>query len=306
MSELLLQKLTLAIPIYNEGRYLRAAIESCIGQAGKIILCDNASDDGSSDICEEYASKYHEVEHIRRDINIGAFNNFKEPIFTCDTEYFCWIGGHDKIEKDYTLHLLRRLDRDSNIGLAAGTIQHFDEEGRFLNKPVRSTFLACKNESTPLDRVEALTWNLRDLFIFHGIYRTDILRKAWRDRPCLGFDRILVFQVAALAKTAHVPEALIYARDFPASRKSKEDRERRSGMIAGSAIISKSNFERNHNLSLIVMNLAHDDISLSQAYRIIEKIRSRHHERRRYRNIYMKYAVCCILLMILITLLAIK
>jgi glycosyltransferase involved in cell wall biosynthesis len=81
-----IEKLTIAIPIYNEGRFLRDSIESCIGQAGRIILYDNASTDGSSEICNEYASTYSEIEHIRQKENIGAFENFKAPLFDCTTE----------------------------------------------------------------------------------------------------------------------------------------------------------------------------------------------------------------------------
>ncbi len=284
---------------------MREAVGSCIGQAGKIILCDNASDDGSAVICAEFAAKHSEVRHLRREKNIGAFNNFKEPLFECETEFFCWIGGHDKIEKDYTVHLLRRLDADPEIVLAAGTIQHIDEEGRLLKSAVRSDFLECGNHSTPLDRVEALACHLRDCFVFHGVYRTEILRKSWFDHACLGFDRIQLFRVAAVGKLGYVPEALLYARDFPNLREIKQDRKRRSEILTEKGAKPMTNFERNYQLALTTLELAQDDASLSQAFRILDKIRRRHHERRRYRKIYIKWAACGLMLLALILFLAI-
>jgi len=301
----MLEKLVIAIPIHNEGRYLRETVESCVGQAGRIILCDNASDDGSSEICAELAAKHPVVEHLKQEKNVGAFLNFKVPLFMCDTEYFCWIGGHDRIDKDYTLHLLRHLEENPEIGFAAGTIQHIDEEGRELNRPVRSEFLNSAADSGPLDRVEALAWHLRDCFIFHAVHRTALLREAWHEKACLGIDRITLFRMVAIAKAAYVPEAVLYARDFPATRNTKEDSKRRSEVLAEGGPVAKSNFERNLMLVRTTLDLAHDDASLSHAFRIIGKIRSRHHERRRFRKIIMLKIACGIVLLLLLVILAI-
>jgi len=301
----LLAKLTLAIPVYNEGRFLREAIGSCLGQAGQILLCDNASDDGSSEICAEFAANHPEVTHIRRERNIGAFNNFKEPLIGCSTEYFCWIGGHDRIAADYTLHLVRRLEDNPTFALAAGTIQHMDEEGRLLKGPIRSVFLDARKQPAPLDRIEALAWHLRDCFVFHGVYRTEILKQAWFDQPCLGFDRILLFRVGAIGRMDYVPEALLHARDFPAMRKIKQDKKRRSEILTEKGASPMTNFERNFHLAQTTLSLAHDDASLSRAFRIIQKIRSRHHERRRYRKIHILFAALALFLLSLLVTLAI-
>lgn len=282
----LLSKLTLAIPIYNEARYLRQAVESCLGQASRIMLYDNASTDGSGKICAEYAAAHHEVTHIRRVENIGAFENFKAPLFECETEYFCWIGGHDMIAPGYTLALLRELESDPGIALAAATIQHIDEEGNHRKLRTCSTFLDAKTQHQPLDRLEALAKHLRDCFIFHGIYRAGMLREAWFDTPCLGFDRITLFRVGALGRIAYVPDALILGRDFPKERDSKQDRERRSVIIGRQADkpLAKSNFTRNHEMMLTVMGQATDDATLTRALDIVGTINRRQHQRRRYQR----------------------
>lgn len=278
-----LQKLTLAIPIYNEGRYLREAIESCLGQAGKILLCDNASTDDSGEICARIAAEHPEVAHLRGERNIGAFENFKAPLFDCETEYFCWIGGHDRIAPGYTLKLVKEMERDAGIALAAGTIQHIDEQGIDRKQRTCSTFLDAASQSEPLDRLEALASHLRDCFIFHGVYRAAILREAWFDQACLGFDRVTLFRVGAIGKIAYVPEALIYGRDFPKDRDSKQDRERRSQVIAAESAkpLSTSNFTRNQQLILTTLAQATDDRSLSRALAIVDKIKRRQVERRK-------------------------
>ena len=53
-------KISVIIPIYNTSEYLDRCINSVIEQTYKnleIILIDDGSTDGSSDICDKYAKK---------------------------------------------------------------------------------------------------------------------------------------------------------------------------------------------------------------------------------------------------------
>ena len=126
----LLKKLTIAIPVYNDAAYIRLAVESCVGQAGRVVIYDNCSTDGTSDICAELAAEHATVEHVRHPENIGAFENFKRSLFDCQTEYFSWVGSHDLLEAGYAFRLLETMEKDPAIALAAGTIVHVDEEGK--------------------------------------------------------------------------------------------------------------------------------------------------------------------------------
>ena len=97
----LLEKLTIAIPVFNDAKYIGATLQSCINEAAKIVIYDNCSTDGTSDICAELARKYPHVTHIRHPENVGAFENFKRGLAGCQTEYFCWIGSHDLLAPGY-------------------------------------------------------------------------------------------------------------------------------------------------------------------------------------------------------------
>lgn len=53
-------KISIVIPIYNTKEYLRECFDSIINQTYKnleIILIDDGSTDGSSEICDNYAQK---------------------------------------------------------------------------------------------------------------------------------------------------------------------------------------------------------------------------------------------------------
>lgn len=281
----ILQKLTIAIPVYNDAKYLAETIESCIGQAYRIIIYDNASTDGCMEICREAAERHKSVIHHRQCENVGAIENFKQPLFECGTEYFAWVGSHDLLAADYSLKLIRALEANPDSPLACGVIQHIDEQGNAL-KRTESSFLSPERQQTPLDRIELLARSLRDCFIFHGVHRTKALQEAWFDEPCLGIDRITMFREIATGPFTYVPSATFMARDFPTTRDSKQDRERRSKTLGSSKDkpLKKSNFVRNQQLMLIALQNSHDDASLSHALRIVKKIERRHHARKKYQR----------------------
>ena|SRR5690606_12495316 len=111
----LLKKLTIGIPVYNEKKFILQTLESCVLQAGTILISDNCSTDGTSDICEEFANSHSNVFYTRNDSNIGMLENFKRPLFQCETEYFQWLGAHDILDKNYTLPLLEAAEQDASL-----------------------------------------------------------------------------------------------------------------------------------------------------------------------------------------------
>ena len=57
-------KVLIAIPVYNEARFIKETIESALAQGTQILVSDNASMDGTSEICQEYAKK-GDISYIR-------------------------------------------------------------------------------------------------------------------------------------------------------------------------------------------------------------------------------------------------
>ena len=106
-----IDKLTIAVPVYNEAEYIRQTVESCIGEARRIVLYDNASTDGTSDICAALAAEYDTVFHVRHTENIGAHDNMRFALDACETEYFALMVSHDLLEKNYSTPLLAEIGR---------------------------------------------------------------------------------------------------------------------------------------------------------------------------------------------------
>lgn len=73
--------LTVCVVTYNQIKYIRQCLDSIVQQKTKysyqVIISDDASTDGTSEVCAEYEKNYPFVKHIRHSANIGAYENFK-------------------------------------------------------------------------------------------------------------------------------------------------------------------------------------------------------------------------------------
>ena len=96
--------LSICIPTYNRAKYLKDALDSILKQINennkyKVEICisDNASEDNTEELVEEYQKKspipiiYHKNEK-----NMGADYNYLKVVEIANGEY-CWLLGSDDI-----------------------------------------------------------------------------------------------------------------------------------------------------------------------------------------------------------------
>lgn len=97
-------KVSIGMPIYNAGRYLRESLDSLISQSFidfEIIISDNASTDNTRDICLEYSEKDHRIRYIRQTVNTGPWPNFKYVLDQSQADYFMWAAHDDVKSADF-------------------------------------------------------------------------------------------------------------------------------------------------------------------------------------------------------------
>tara|TARA_R100000005_G_scaffold93309_1_gene68505 strand:- start:1222 stop:2166 length:945 start_codon:yes stop_codon:yes gene_type:complete len=276
----LLKKLTIGIPVYNEEKFILQTLESCVHQAGTILISDNCSTDRTSDICEEFANRHSNVFYIRNDSNIGMLQNFKRPLSQCETEYFQWLGAHDILGKDYTRPLLEAAEKDTSISLVYGKTIAINENNQILKKKSRTRYTPDAHSDSPFERLLDYVKNLKDGFIFHGVFRTDILRQSWLDTPCIGNDDALLFNTVAAGKTVYVSDSILYARDFPQMRKNIDDNERRTKVIVAENAppLTDDLKPMLQSMMTTAVGIANTKSELAQAFEVLNEIYLRHLE----------------------------
>ena len=64
-----MKKVAIGLPVYNGDNYLAAAIESILAQSYgdfDFLISDNASTDGTEEICQAYAKRDSRIRYIRQ------------------------------------------------------------------------------------------------------------------------------------------------------------------------------------------------------------------------------------------------
>ncbi|MBM3618125.1 MAG: glycosyltransferase family 2 protein [Alphaproteobacteria bacterium] len=303
----LLDKLTLAIPLYNDARHLRATLESVVGQAGRIWIYDNCSTDGSSDIAAEFAAKYSSITHVLHPENLGAFENFRLPLFACETEYFMFLGAHDLISEEYTLPLLKAVDADPDVAFAISDVHHIDENGGMMKKFTRlSDWHGDLHSDDAYKRLNAFIREhfgpRHDSLIYHGVHRTSILQKAWVHKAFIAGDDAVMTREAALGKIVYAPGAALYARRFTETRKKgKKEAERSASTLAKTGDgVERSRREAVLSIIDMVLHITQRMEDLPAAFRTIRLVEryvvkpSRARRRRRIRQAITGIAVAAL------------
>ena len=77
-------KISVIVLTYNQKSTIKSCLESILKQEVnlnfEVLIGDDSSTDGTSDICEKFALKHSNVFHIKRMKNIGMINNYIDII----------------------------------------------------------------------------------------------------------------------------------------------------------------------------------------------------------------------------------
>ena len=93
-------KMTIIMPSYNNGQYIRQALDSILEQEVnfnyQIIITDDCSQDDSPQIIKEYEEKYPEkILALYSDKNCRLFQNVLKALKKMNSEYFCVLDPDD-------------------------------------------------------------------------------------------------------------------------------------------------------------------------------------------------------------------
>ncbi len=105
------------VAIYNVEKYLDECIRSLVDQDYsnvEIILIDDGSTDGSSDICRKYAEKDERIKYIRQD-NGGANAARNRGLEVSSGDWIFWCDGDDYVRNDIFTGIEDHLTEDNDL-----------------------------------------------------------------------------------------------------------------------------------------------------------------------------------------------
>ena len=112
------QKVSIIIPVYNVKDYIDQCIQSVVNQTYKdieIILVDDGSTDGSSEICDQWVQKDLRIQCIHQQ-NAGVSVARNSGLKRCSGHYIMFVDGDDQIEPNMCDKLFKALiDADADV-----------------------------------------------------------------------------------------------------------------------------------------------------------------------------------------------
>jgi glycosyltransferase involved in cell wall biosynthesis len=214
-------RVSIGLPVYNGERYVGEAIKVVLAQTFgdlELVISDNASTDGTREICEEFARSDPRVHYSRSPENLGAAPNFNRCFaLASPSEYFKWITYDDLITRDFLERCIEALDRDADLSLAFPALVHADAEGNPTSRQVQDDLSLLEDE--PGRRAQRLIeYGLESPDIYwtlYGVMRRSAIEKTELHGNYIASDQVLLFQLALTGKFIQVPKAVLVHRAHP-------------------------------------------------------------------------------------------
>lgn len=203
---------SIGMPVYNEGRFLKPALVSLLAQDYtdfELVISDNASTDDTRIICETFASKDRRIRYVRSEKNQGAVRNFNRVFELSAGKYFMWAGGHDLWHPSFISRSIDVLEKESSVVLCYPLIACIDEEGRPM--AVEPTRLDTRSMGVT-SRLNCVIWGLNRCDLIYGLMRSEALRQTRLFRATLSPDNIIVAELSMVGSLAYLPEPLFFLR----------------------------------------------------------------------------------------------
>lgn len=111
-------KISVIIPIYNVGQYLRQTLDSVVNQTHQdieIICINDGSTDDSLKIVEDYASKDQRIKIINQE-NAGLYISRQNGIRTASGDYILFLDGDDWLDID-TCEKIAAMAKDTHADI---------------------------------------------------------------------------------------------------------------------------------------------------------------------------------------------
>jgi len=214
-------RLSIGLPVFNGADYLEDALISILAQTFtdfELIISDNASTDGTEDICRTYALKDKRVKYHRNLKNIGATQNWYRVFELSCGAYFASAAHDDLYAADYMEKCIAVLDHDPSIIVCYSKTQIIDGQGSRLDDDRISKMLAAKIDtisSSPSVRLYNVIGVDYLCIQLYGVMRAQALRATKVFVGYYGSDRNTLAELALIGKIFEIPEYLFFHRIYP-------------------------------------------------------------------------------------------
>lgn len=205
-------EVSVGMPVYNGERYLAEAVESILNQTFsdfELIISDNASTDGTAEICEELAARDPRIRYARQKVNIGLWANWDFVACAARGTFFKWTSANDRCDRTMLEKCINVLRRENDVVLCYGRTCLIDGQGNEIGLyPYDFSYQQAK----PSERFITVRDRMNLNNAFQGLIRLQRLKQTRLNRRYPDSDLILFAELALYGAFQLLPEILLYRR----------------------------------------------------------------------------------------------
>jgi glycosyltransferase involved in cell wall biosynthesis len=215
-------QLSFAVPVRNGAQHLPRLLDSLRAQdheSFEIVLCDNCSTDGTSQLAMEAASADPRLRFFRNERNIGQIANFNRVFELSRGRYIRWIGADDWLEPSYARRCVDALEAAPRA-IGVTTYQdHVADDGSRYYAEYRGPRL---DSDRPEERFRRMLWFFTASYLYidpiYSTLRRSALEKSRRLLVVQSMDQVLAAELALAGPFVHVPACLAHRRKEDVSK----------------------------------------------------------------------------------------
>ena len=215
-------KLSIVIPIYNVGKYVRKTIDSVTSQTydNLEIVCVN---DGSTDDCPQilsaYAAQDKRIKVVNQQ-NQGTYIARQVGVEAAEGDYIVFLDGDDELKPDACAQIVSMVNEtDADIvqfGMTILADKHDDEFLRWITRffnPKKGVFEGSENMIRKCYVEEKLPWN-----VIGKAIRSSVAKQAFRDMDKVRFsgldDYVSTLYIYLYANKLYSSERKLYNYNY--------------------------------------------------------------------------------------------
>jgi len=129
-------KASVLMPTYNDGRFLRQAVDSILAQTFgdfEFVIVNDGSTDDTATILSEYARRDERIRVLTNERNLGIFASLNRGLDVCRGEYVVRMDADDIAVEDRLEKQLDVMDRQPDVVALGGALTYIDAAGQDLN-----------------------------------------------------------------------------------------------------------------------------------------------------------------------------
>jgi glycosyltransferase involved in cell wall biosynthesis len=202
---------SVCLPVYNGERHIHKAIRSILNQTFEdfeLIISDNASTDGTHQICRKVATQDRRVCYVRGERNRGLAWNFNWASTLAWGRYLVWIGHDDVMAPDFISRCVEAMEGDSDAVLCFTNANYIDDTETIVT-PV--DLMNPGESESAAERFSRVLYDGRCDPIC-GLMKTQVLRETRLHGAYADSDRVLLAEMCFRGRFHFIPDRLFSRR----------------------------------------------------------------------------------------------